>query len=84
MARYAKGTRSRAICDRCGFEIAYLTLRTEWTGLRVCEQCFDAKHPQLEPRLAVDAQELYSPRPGQNTREDARVLIVSGVTVVED
>ena len=84
MARYARGTRSRAICDRCGFEIAYLALKTEWTGLRVCKQCFDAKHPQLEPRLAVDAQELYLPRSGQNTREDARVLIVSGVTVVED
>ena len=84
MARYARGTKSRAICDRCGFEIAYLALKTEWNGMRVCENCFDPKHPQLEPRVAVDSQGLYAPRPGENKSEDARVLIVSGLTVIED
>ncbi len=65
MTRYARGTKSRAMCDRCGFEVPYLDLRTEWNGLRVCQiyDCYEEKHPQLEPRSVVDAEILVQPRP---------------------
>ena len=79
MARFATGRKSRAICDRCGFEIRYLDLRAEWNGLRVCPECWEPKHPQLEPRTVVDAQALFQPRPGENKREDVRVVLKTGV-----
>lgn len=82
MARFATGKKSKAICDRCGFTVPYLALQTEWNGLRVCNECFEVKHPQLTPRSAFDAQELYQPRPGQHSREDVRILMRHGVTTV--
>jgi hypothetical protein len=80
MARFATGKKSVAICDRCGWKIPYLSLRTEWNGLRVCDECFELKHPQLMPRSAFDAQEIYQPRPGENAREDVSVRMQYGVT----
>jgi hypothetical protein len=35
-----------AICDRCGFAYALTELRKEWTGLMVCHDCRDPRHPQ--------------------------------------
>ena len=80
MARFATGYKSKAICERCGFKISYVSLVTEWNGLRVCSECFEVKHPQLTPRSAFDAQEIYQPRPGQHSREDVRILMRHGVT----
>lgn len=64
--RYASGKHARAMCDRCGFEIAYTDLRLEWTGLRVCGTCWEYKHPQLTPKIKTDAQALKNPRPDQD------------------
>lgn len=69
--RTALGTKSRAICDRCGFEYPYLELRPEWTGHRVCSACWESKHPQLTPHHVNDAIALRHPRVGENEREDA-------------
>ena len=80
MARFATGYKSQAICERCGFKVSYLALKTEWNGLRVCKVCFEVKHPQLTPRSAFDAQGIYQPRPGTNSREDVRILMRHGVT----
>jgi len=67
MARkYARGTYSKAMCDRCGFKVPYLSLRPEWTGFRVCGECWEPKHPQLEPRSAHDPQALKHPRPDRD------------------
>lgn len=61
---YAQGKYARAICDRCGFDVPYLDLKKEWTGFKVCSECFEPKHPQLEPHTApADPQALYRPRP---------------------
>lgn len=35
-----------AVCDRCGFRFKASRLRTEWTGLKVCGDCFEVRHPQ--------------------------------------
>jgi len=66
MVTYATGRKSRAMCDQCGFEVAYITLKTQWDNLRVCPECYEPKHPQLEPRNVVDAQALWQPRPDRD------------------
>ena len=61
---YAQGKYSYGVCDRCGFRIQYLKMRMEWTGFKVCQQCYEPKHPQLEPPVnATDPEALRQPRP---------------------
>jgi hypothetical protein len=62
--KYAVGNRALAICDRCGVQVKYQALMTEWQGLRVCPSCYEEKHPQLGPfKIPVEPQALYKPRP---------------------
>jgi len=64
--RYATGKYALAICDRCGQQYDYVTLRKEWTGFKVCTQCYEQKHPQLEPTPPpFEPQALYEPRPAR-------------------
>ena len=61
---FALGKHSYGVCDRCGFRARYLDLRMEWTGFKVCSECFEPKHPQLEPpRQATDPEALRQSRP---------------------
>lgn len=61
---FAVGKYSQAICDRCGFAYPYLQLQKEWNGLEVCPECYEPKHPQLDPPYSsADAQALENPRP---------------------
>jgi|TARA_E500000318_G_C3554400_1_gene210410 hypothetical protein len=61
--KYATGRKSLAICDRCGQRYRYLKLRKEWTGLKTCPDCFEPKHPQLEPSSPpFEPQVLHEPR----------------------
>ena len=61
---YAQGKHALGICDRCGQQYMLKTLRKEWTGFKVCIECYEPKHPQLEPRRSVgDAIALREPRP---------------------
>lgn len=62
--RYATGKHSLAICDRCGFRVKYRDMVEEWNGLRVCQKCFEPKHPQLETiKHRPDAEALRNARP---------------------
>ena len=61
--KYASGARSVAICDRHGGKVPYQDLKLEWTGMRVCSECWEPRHPQLSPEIKVDAQALRNPRP---------------------
>ena len=71
---YASGKYSRAMCDRCGFEMAYTDLVEEWTGFKVCSDCFDEKHPQDFPGThSADAEVLRDARP-DNDKEPTVVL----------
>ena len=73
---FASGKYAIAICERCGFQYKYLTLKKEWTGFRVCPECYEPKHPQLAPIHNVSAPEaLRFPRP--NLSPD--VVAVAGV-----
>jgi hypothetical protein len=61
---YASAKYAKAMCDRCGFEYKLLQLREEWNGLKVCSECYEPKHPQLEPLPhVIDPEALYNPRP---------------------
>ena len=60
---YALGRKAWFICDRCGCRDRYLRAKTEWTGLRVCRDCYETKHPQLDLKSpGADAEALYQPR----------------------
>ena len=61
---YASGKFALALCDRCSFEYKLNELKKEWNGSKVCQECYEPKHPQLEPpHLSVDAEALWKPRP---------------------
>ena len=81
MARYATGVYAQAICDKCGLSYPYLELRPEWNGVRSCPECWDIKHPSLSPVTAFDGEALRFSRAGANEREDARAVILNGVTI---
>ena len=73
---YAIGLYSKAICDRCGFRYDYLDLRQEWTGFKVCPECYETKHPQLEPiHHSVDPQALHQPRPDVSDSNDVTIVL---------
>ena len=69
--RYASGKYARAMCDICGREVPYRDLRLQWDGLRVCEEDWSEKHPQLTPKIRSDAQALRHPRPDRDDDGDA-------------
>ena len=76
--RYASGKFALAICDRCGQQYDYLDLRKEWNGLKVCPECFETKHPQLEPTPPpFEPQALYEPRPAR--MEPLEILVGQSV-----
>lgn len=51
------------ICDRCGFKYKSKDLQREWTGLMVCEPCFDHRHPQDFAKIPRPEKPLPWSRP---------------------
>lgn len=33
-------------CQRCGFQYPSTEIKKEWTGLHVCQSCWETRHPQ--------------------------------------
>ncbi len=66
MGAFATGKHAIALCDRCGQQYKFLRLRKEWNGLMTCPECFEPKHPQLDPpHHNADAQALPWSRPAR-------------------
>jgi len=66
MATFATGKYALAICDRCGQQYKFTQLQEEWNGLMTCPECFEPKHPQLDPSYhSADAQALPWTRPAR-------------------
>lgn len=68
--RYAQGKRAYGFCDRCYFradlnDLKYQVVDQKVTGLRVCPDCLDKDHPQLQlGKVPVyDPIALRDPRP---------------------
>ena len=70
---FASGRHAFGFCDRCGFRYDLSALKWEFedkrrNGLRVCPECLDPDHPQLQlGRFRIyDPQSLKNPRPDLN------------------
>lgn len=75
MGVFATGKYALAICDRCGQQYKFSQLQQEWNGLKTCPECFDTKHPQLDPPYhSADAQALPWARPA---REEPIIVFVN-------
>ena len=71
---YASGKYALAICDRCGFSKKYSKLIKEWTGFRVCSECYEPKNPQLKsPKNIADPEALKYPRPQIGLEEQRNI-----------
>ena len=63
-AGYASGKFAIALCDQCGQRYKLQRLIKDWKGFKVCPECYEPKHPQLEPKRNItEPQALYQPRP---------------------
>tara|TARA_R110000765_G_scaffold18673_2_gene49669 strand:+ start:55 stop:390 length:336 start_codon:yes stop_codon:yes gene_type:complete len=87
---YASGKYAYFICDTCGFRYNYKTAKTTWGNFRVCSECYEPKHPQLEPaHITVDAESLWKPRPDVSLPQSQLGVIIttnagSGMTFASD
>ena len=64
MGRFAKGKNSQALSDRSGQAFPYSEMVKEWNGSIVHISEFEAKHPQLTPKVyGADPQALLDARP---------------------
>jgi len=68
--RFASGKNSVAMCDRCGFGykltlLKKLVVKTKTYDLKVCPECWDPDHPQLQLGMypVDDPQGVRDPRP---------------------
>ena len=61
---YASGKFAIALCDQCGQRFKLNALIKDWKGFKVCRECYEPKHPQLEPKRTINEPiALYQPRP---------------------
>jgi len=64
MTTFATGKKSWAVSDRSGQRFPYHEMVKEWNGLFVHISEYEAKHPQLEPKIpGNDPQGLLNARP---------------------
>ena len=82
---YASGKYALALCDRCSFEYKLSELKEEWTGFKVCSECYEPKHPQLEPKPHVsDPEALYKPRPNNDHEVGEGFVVVTSSNIYQD
>jgi len=69
-SRYTSGKNAIAECDRCGFryklgELKTLVIKTKNVNIKVCPECWEQDHPQLQLGMypVDDPQAVESPRP---------------------
>ncbi len=72
-AKFARGNKAYAFCDRCYqrydlSELKYQVVNQKPTGLKVCDECNDVDHPQyqLGKTPINDPVALLEPRPDIN------------------
>lgn len=51
------------ICDTCGFKFKASETRKDWRGMRVCQEDYEPKHPQLMIRVPEDNPAVPWARP---------------------
>jgi len=65
---FARGTKAWGHCERCGDRLLLKKLRYDGhvTGLQVCDDCWDPRHPQETVPVLVDPIALYDPTGDQD------------------
>jgi len=56
-------------CARCGFDYRQSHMKREWTGVIVCQECWEPRHPQDFVRATEDdqaAKGLVNPQSTEN------------------
>lgn len=68
--RFASGKYAIAECDRCGWrfklwDLRKLTIKTKQVDIKVCPECWEEDHPQLQLGMypVDDPQAVREPRP---------------------
>jgi len=55
------------------------------TGFKVCSECYEPKHPQLEPEPHVsDPEALYKPRPNNDTEAGEGFVVITSSSIFKD
>ena len=87
---FAAGKHAFGFCDRCAFRYPLHELKWEFedkrqNGLRVCSECLDPDHPQLQlGRFRVyDPQALRDPREDRNKLESQSLFGFDPVGAVD-
>lgn len=52
-----------ALCDRCGFKFKSFQLKKEWTGLMVCDPCWEPRHEQDLIKVPKEEEQIPWSRP---------------------
>lgn len=79
--RFASGKYSIAMCDRCGQQfklkkLKYEVIKTKLYQLKVCNECWDPDHPQLQ----LGMYPVDDPQAVREPRKDT-TYVTSGVNV---
>lgn len=79
--RFASGKYSIAMCDRCGQQfklkkLKFEVIKTKLYQLKVCEECWDPDHPQLQ----LGMYPVDDPQGVRQPRKDT-TYVTSGVNV---
>lgn len=64
-----------ALCDRCAQRYRLDCLRKEWSGLMVCDECWDPKPDTMTPPVVYPEGLPYP-----NARPDMPAVFVNNVT----
>ena len=87
---YASGKYAYFICDTCGFRYPYKSAKGNWENFKTCHECYEPKHPQLDPpSISADAESLWKPRPDVSLPQSQLGVIIttnagSGMTFKAD
>lgn len=65
---------AKSECQRCGFKYLLPDLRKEWSGARVCPECWDPKPKDLRPpRITAEGV----PKPNASPETEPRFVSVN-------
>jgi hypothetical protein len=70
------------ICDSCGRKFKASTMRKSWTGLLVCADDYEPKHPQLSLKVHGDKQTVPIPRPDATVDTFINVCTYKGLSSI--
>jgi len=69
------------ICQRCGFKYLRSETKSEWTGVLVCDHCFEARQPQDFVRAIAENQAVSVARPEPPDTFIVAVPIVPDISI---